>query len=248
MLRVPEAWAGRGRQRRVRGARRRQCGLWDCSENVAHSSGLFVALIVDVVGPGAETLLNRVELWGVDAVGRNLCQGDVACSAEAFCEESCVEACVVFLEELDEARIADCSGGSDRVDVEVVAWVAPGVEGAEFVANGVLEGEDGADVEAYGCVGAPVDSEIDAEWSSVWWGDGELGKRGACPFDGDVVVVRGEVLDEAIYCVGKPRGGLHDREQVNVVAGALCHPVFTDRARTSEGEVRVCEDLERACD
>ena len=145
----------------------RQCGLWDCSQNIAQSSGLIVALIVDVVGPGAETLLDRVELWGVDAVGGYLCQGDVACPAQAFCEESCIEACVAFLQELDEARVGDCSGGSDRVDVEVVAWVAPGVEGAEFVANGVLEGEDGADVEAYGCVGAPVDSEIDAEWSSV---------------------------------------------------------------------------------
>jgi hypothetical protein len=41
---------------------------------------------------------------------------------------------------------------------------------------------------------------------------------------------------------------LHDREQVNIVGGALRHPVLTDRTRTSEGEVRVCEDLERACD
>jgi len=175
-------------------------------ENVAQASGLFVALIVDVVGPGAETLLDRVELWCVDAVGGYLRQGDVARPAQTLGEECCVEACVTFLEELDEARIANCSGGSDRVDIEVVAWVAPGVEGAEFVADGVLEGEDGADVEAYGCVGAPVDSEIDAEWSSVWWGDGELGERRGCAFDGDVVVVRGEVLDEAVYCVGEPRG------------------------------------------
>ena len=99
-------------------------------ENVAHSSGLFVALIVDVVGPSSETLLNRVKLWGVDAVGGYLCQRDVACSAEAFCEESCVEACVTFLQELDEARIGDCSGGSGRVDVAVDARLATGGAGA----------------------------------------------------------------------------------------------------------------------
>ena len=28
--------------------------------------------------------------------------------------------------------------------------------------------------------------------------------------------------------LGEPRGGVHDREEVNVVGGALCHPVFTD--------------------
>ena len=111
----------------MRGACGRQCGPWDCSENVAQASGLFVALIVDVVGPGAETLLDGVELWGVDAVGGYLRQGDVARPAQTLGEESCVEACVAFLEEFDEARIADRSGGSDRVNIEVVAWVAPGV-------------------------------------------------------------------------------------------------------------------------
>ena len=39
-------------------------------------------MIVDVVGPGAETLLERVELWAVNTVGRNLCQADVACSTQ----------------------------------------------------------------------------------------------------------------------------------------------------------------------
>ena len=49
-------------------------------------------------------------------------------------------------------------------------------------------------------------------------------------FDGDVVVVGSEVFNEAVYCVREPRGGLHDREEVNVVGGSLRHPVFTDRA------------------
>ena len=69
---------------------------------------------------------------------------------------------------------------------------------------------------------------INAEWRPVWRGDGELGERGTCAFDGDVVVVGGEVLNEAVYCVGEALGGLHDREEVNVVGGALRHPVFTD--------------------
>lgn len=67
-------------------------------------------------------------------------------------------------------------------------------------------------------------------------------------FDGDVIVVGSEVFNEAVYCVREPRGGLHDREEVNVVGGSLRHPVFTDRTRTSEGEARICEDLECACD
>ena len=61
------------------------------------------------------------------------------CSAQTLCKESYVEACVAFLEELDEARIADRSGGADRIDVEIVAGVAPGVQGAQFVADGVLK-------------------------------------------------------------------------------------------------------------
>ena len=96
-LRVAEAWAGCGRQRRVRGARGQQRRLWDYSQNVAHTSGLFITVIVDVVGPGAKTLLERVELWAVDAIGRNLCQTDAACSAQTLCEESCIEACVTFV-------------------------------------------------------------------------------------------------------------------------------------------------------
>lgn len=185
-------------------------------------------MIVDVVGPGVETLLERVELWAVNAVGRNLCQADVACSAQTLCEECFVKACIAFLQEFDEARIGDCSGGADRIDVEVVAWVAPGVQGAEFVADGVSKVKDGPDVEADGCVGAPVDGEINAEWCPVWWSDGELGERGGCAFDGDIVIVGSEVLNKAVYRVGEPRGGLHDCEEVNVVGGALCHPVFTD--------------------
>ena len=123
-------------------------------------------------------------------------------SAQTLCEESCVEACVAFLKEFDEACIADRSGGADRIDVQIVAWVAPGVQGAEFVADGVLNVKNGANAEADRRVGAPVDGEINAEWCPVWWGDGELGERGACAFDGDVVVVGGEVLNEAAYCVG----------------------------------------------
>lgn len=61
-------------------------------------------MIVDVVGPGAETLLERVELWAVNAVGRNLCQANVACSAQTLCEECFVKACVAFLQKFDEAR------------------------------------------------------------------------------------------------------------------------------------------------
>lgn len=79
-------------------------------------------------------------------------------------------------------------------------------------------------------MGAPVDSEINVEWNPVRWCDGELGERGAYAFDGDVVVVGSEVFNEAVYCVREPRGGLHDREEVNVVGGSLRHPVFTDRA------------------
>lgn len=56
------------------------------------------------------------------------------------------------------------------------------------------------------------------------------------------------MLNEAAYCVGEPRGGLHDREEVNVVGGSLRHPVFTDRARACEGEALICEDRECACD
>ena len=91
------------------------------SEDVTPSLQLVVAFIVDVVGPAAETSLDRVELRGSDAVGRNLCQADAVCSAQTLCKESYVEACVAFLKELDEARIADRSGGSDRIDVEIVA-------------------------------------------------------------------------------------------------------------------------------
>ena len=147
------------------------------SEEVTPSLRLFVALIVDVVGPGVETLLDCMELRGIDTVGRNLCQADAVCSAQTLCKESYVEACVAFLEELDEARIADRSGGADRIDVEIVAGVAPGVQGAQFVADGVLNVKNGANVEANRCVGAPVDSEINAEWRPVWWGDGELAEE-----------------------------------------------------------------------
>lgn len=94
------------------------------------------------------------------------------CSAQTLCKESYVEACVAFLKEFDEARIADRSGGADRIDVEIVAGVAPGVQGAEFVADGVLNVKNGANAEADRCVGTPVDSEINAEWCPVWWCDG----------------------------------------------------------------------------
>ena len=142
---------------------------------------LVVAFIVDIVGPAAETSLNRVELRGSDAVGRNLCQADAVCSAQTLCEESCVEACVAFLKELDEARIADRSGGADRIDVQIVAWVASGVKRTQFVADGVSKVKNGSDAEAYGCVGAPVDSEINAEWCPVWgvtesWAKEELAR------------------------------------------------------------------------
>ena len=147
------------------------------SEDVTPSLRLFVAFIVDVVGPAAETSLDRVELRGSDAVGRNLCQADAVCSAQTFCKESYVEACVAFLKEFDEACIADRSGGADRIDVQIVAWVAPGVQGAEFVADGVLNVKYGANAEADRRVGAPVDSEINAEWRPVWWGDGELAEE-----------------------------------------------------------------------
>ena len=138
---------------------------------------LVVAFIVDVVGPAAETSLDRVELRGSDAVGRHLCQANVVYSAQTLCEESCVEACVAFLKEFDEACIADRSGGADRIDVQIVAWVAPGVQGAEFVADGVLNVKNGANAEADRRVGAPVDGEINAEWCPVWWGDGRAGRK-----------------------------------------------------------------------
>ena len=98
------------------------CEWWGfTSEDVTPSLRLFVALIVDVVGPGVETLLDCMELRGIDTVGSNLCQADAVCSAQTLCKESYVEACVAFLKELDEARIADRSGGADRIDVEIVA-------------------------------------------------------------------------------------------------------------------------------
>ena len=110
------------------------------------------------------------------------------CSAQTLCKESYVEACVAFLKEFDEACIADRSGGADRIDVEIVAGVAPGVQGAEFVADGVLDVENGANAEADRRVGAPVDSEINAEWRPVWWGDGGVVRKlltvclcGFCP-------------------------------------------------------------------
>ena len=178
----------------MRGARGRQRRLWDYSQNVAHASGLFITVIVDVVGSGAKTLLERVELWAVDAIGRNLCQTDAACSAQTLCEECFVKACIAFLQEFDEARIADRSGAADRIDVEIVAGVAPGVQSAQFVTDGILNVKNGANVEANRCVGAPVDSEINAEWNPVRWCDGELGERGSYAFDGDVVVVGSEVF------------------------------------------------------
>ena len=156
---------------------RDEAGAGIHSEDVTPSLRLFVAFVVDVVGPAAETSLDRVELRGSDAVGRNLCRADAVCSAQTLCKESYVEACVAFLKEFDEARIADRSGGADRIDVEIVAGVAPGVQGAEFVADGVLDVENGANAEADRRVGAPVDSEINAEWRPVWWGDGELAEE-----------------------------------------------------------------------
>ena len=94
----------------------------------------------------------------------------------------------------------------DRVDVDVVACLGTGEEGADLVRDGVIGVQDGADGERDGLVCAPVDAEFDLGCGAGGRvGDLEPGEARAFRCCGDVESValvggdhRGERLRELL--------------------------------------------------
>ncbi len=93
-----------------------------------------------------------------DTIGR-----ESHCAVELLSEHRGVESGVALACRDEESLVGEVPGCADGIDIEEVTGFGTAVEGADLVADRVVEAEDGADLKTNRLGVAPVHAEVDVD-------------------------------------------------------------------------------------
>jgi len=157
-------------------------------------------------------------------------------AASCWANNRYVETGVTFGGRGDQLVIAEPARSADRVDVEVVARLAPAVQGGDLVTDRIGQAEHRSYVQGYRVVLAPIHAQVDVELQPVPGGHMQPRElRGAAALvdlEATPPQLVGHLVDGGAECGHVLAGG----EQVNVLGRPLDQAVLADRAGPGEGE------------
>jgi hypothetical protein len=147
-----------------------------------------------------------------------------------------VEAGVTFRGGDHQLVIAEPAKRADRVDVEVVAWLAPAVQRTHLVADRIGQAQHRTDIKHHGVVVAPVHAQVDVQLNPVT--GGHVQPREPCGTPGllDLVATPPQLVGHLVDRDAERGHVLAGGEQVDVLGRPIDHAVLTDRTEPAKAK------------